>query len=67
MAGKILLKLDSDGNTTKSNIIGGEKFFKELLINKNSYIGKMATVLFQNYTPSDSLRFPRVKCIRDYE
>ena len=34
---------------------------------RKDYIGKFATVKYQNKTPEGSLRFPILKCIRDYE
>ena len=67
MAGTILLKLNENGATFNSSATGGETFYKELLTNKDKYIGKMATVKFQNYTPGGVPRFPTIKAIRDYE
>lgn len=37
----------------------------EMWKKKKSFIGKMATVQFQNYTPDGSLRFPIWKALRD--
>ena len=37
----------------------------EMWKHHKDYIGKMATVQFQNYTPDGSLRFPIFKCIRE--
>lgn len=67
MAGTLLLKLNENGDTFNSSAIGGEEYYKELLINKDKYIGKLATVKFQNYTPAGVPRFPTIKAIRDYE
>jgi DNA ligase-1 len=67
MAGTILLKLNDNGDTFNSTAMGGEEYYKELLTNKNKYIGKLATVKFQNYTPAGVPRFPTIKAIRDYE
>lgn len=66
MMGKIVcvteagIEFEADGSG-----IGGHEFYKELLKNKDKYIGKLATVVFQNYTPAGSIRFGRVKAIRD--
>lgn len=67
MAGYMVLKLNENGDTFKSTAKGGEAYYKELLINKHKYIGKLATVKFQNYTPGGVPRFPTIKAIRDYE
>lgn len=67
MAGTILLKLNDNGDTFNSTAMGGEDYYRELLTNKDKYIGKLATVKFQNYTPSGVPRFPTIKAIRDYE
>ena len=67
MAGTLLLKLNGNGDTFNSSAIGGEEYYKELLTNKDKYIGKLATVKFQNYTPAGVPRFPTIKAIRDYE
>jgi len=37
----------------------------EMWQNRKNFIGKMATVQFQNYTPDGSLRFPIWKALRD--
>lgn len=66
MMGRIVLKI-SDTVTCKSSALGNQAHFTELLVNKDKYIGKMATVKFQNYTPDGSLRFPTIKAIRGYE
>jgi len=67
MAGTLLLKLNDSGATFNSSATGGEKLYRELLTNKDKYIGKLATVKFQNYTPAGVPRFPTIKAIRDYE
>lgn len=50
-----------------SNARGTHEYFRELLANKNKYIGKTATVRFQNLTPDGKPRFPVMIAIRDYE
>lgn len=66
MMGRIVLKID-ENKTFKSSALGNEAYFRELLVNKDKYIGLMATVKFQNYTPEGKPRFPTVKAIRNYE
>lgn len=38
---------------------------KEMFENQSDYIGKMATIQYQGFTPDKSLRFPIFKCIRE--
>jgi len=66
MMGRVCFKM-KNGKTFDSNARGSHEYFKELLINKGQYIGKMATVRFQNYTPDGSLRFPVMIAVRDFE
>ena len=40
---------------------------REILENKEGYIGKMATVVYFGITDKGKLRFPICKAIRDYE
>ena len=57
------------GNEFFSNARGNETFYKDLLVNKVDYIGRKATVRFQNWTPGATPvpRFPVITSIRDYE
>jgi DNA ligase 1 len=57
MAGKLLV-IVKDDITCETGIRGNFEFFKKLFNNKQDYIGKSATVRFQNYTPEGRLRFP---------
>ena len=66
MMGRILFKTKEDRRFTASSR-GNEEYFRDLLINKDNYIGKIATVRYQNMTPDGSPRFPVVITIRDYE
>jgi DNA ligase-1 len=50
-----------------SNARGSHAYWTELLENKQNYIGKMATVRYQNLTPDGIPRFPVMVAIRDYE
>lgn len=56
-----------NGTPFKSNIKGSFEYLKELLQNKNSIIGKLATIKYFNLTPDGIPRFPYVISIRDYE
>lgn len=67
MAGAMIFKNET-GLTFNSNIKGNREYLKELLENKESYKGKLATVKYFNLTPDNKLpRFPYVIGIRDYE
>jgi len=56
------------GHQFNSNIKGDRKYLKELLVYADSYIGKLATVVFFNKTPDRQIpRFPFVHSIRDFE
>lgn len=57
MAGNLVFDL-GDGRTFGSGIKGNEDYYKELLINKHKYIGKKATVRYQNLTEDGMPRFP---------
>jgi hypothetical protein len=60
-AGKIVF----DGFT--AGIKGTHAHLAKLLADKESLIGRLATVEFQNKTANGIPRFPKVKSIRDYE
>ena len=58
----------NNGNIFDSNARGNEKYYIELLQNKSKYIGKLATVRFQNLTTKEQVpRFPVIVAIRNYE
>jgi DNA ligase-1 len=65
-AGYAIMK-NKDGSTFSSNIKGNREWIKDLLINKESVVGKMATIKYLNLTPDGVPRFPFLMCIRDYE
>jgi DNA ligase-1 len=67
-AGAMLFKNEL-GIEFTSNIKGDRAYLKELLENKNEYIGKEATVKYFNLTPPPNClpRFPYVTSIRDFE
>jgi DNA ligase-1 len=50
-----------------SNIKGNFEFLRDILDNKEKYIGKMATIKFFEYTPDKIPRFPFAIGFRDYE
>ena len=60
MAGHMVFK-NHKGIEFHSNIKGNREYLKELLKNKNKYLGKSATVKYFNLTPDDEIpRFPYV-------
>lgn len=68
MAGRVIMRLeDGREKVFSSGIIGNMDYCKRLLIDKEKYIGKLGTIVFQNYTPDGIPRFPKFKCVRDYE
>lgn len=66
MMGRIRYKT-KEGREFTASSRGNEAYFRDLLINKDKYIGKRATVRYQNMTPDGSPRFPVTITIRDYE
>lgn len=64
MMGRIKFKT-KDGKAFDSNARGTHEYFKELLMHKNRYIGKKATVRYQNITPDGVPRFPVMIDIRN--
>jgi len=59
--------ITSSGIEFEANARGNVSFYEELLKNKSEYIGKMATVRYQNLTPDGKPRFGVIITIRDYE
>ncbi len=53
--------------TFNSNIKGNFEYLKEILDNKDYYIGKLATIKFFELTPDGVPRFPYAIAFRDYE
>lgn len=56
MAGKVVV--DVNGVTVSSGIRGSHEYCKELLLNKNKFIGLQATIRHFGLTDEKSLRFP---------
>ena len=50
-----------------SNVKGNFDYLKEVLDNKDYYIGKLATIKFFQLTPDGIPRFPYAIAFRDYE
>ena len=57
MAGKLIV-IDKNGKEFGAGIKGGEEYYKQLLINKDKYIGKLATIRYQNLSEDGVPRFP---------
>ena len=57
MAGAIVCR-NTDGSLFNSNIKGDREFCRQMLANKDRYIGKMATIKFFNLTSDGVPRFP---------
>lgn len=66
MAGNLRLK-HPNGNLFDSNIRGNYDFYKELLLNKDKYIFKYATIRYFSLTTDNIPRFPVMITIRDFE
>jgi ATP-dependent DNA ligase len=66
MAARVILQL-RPGKTFSAGVIGNFDYCKQLLADRDQHIGKKGTVIFQNYTPDGVPRFPKFKCVRDYE
>lgn len=63
MAARVVLDL-RDGRTFSAGLIGNVEYCKQLLAEKDEHIGKLGTVVFQNYTPDGVPRFPKFKGVR---
>lgn len=66
MFGRMICKLP-DGRTFEANSRGDEAYYTELWENKSEYIGKMATIRYQNMTPDGKPRFGVCCGVRNYE
>lgn len=58
-AGRVYVRL-KDGTTSKAGINFPHDKCKDLLENKVKYVGRIATVKFQGYTPKGKLRFAKM-------
>tara|TARA_R110000765_G_scaffold67916_5_gene131366 strand:- start:1824 stop:2987 length:1164 start_codon:yes stop_codon:yes gene_type:complete len=67
-AAKSVTLKGGDGDTFKAGIKGSMEYAKQLLIDKDSYVGKMATIRYQELTSKNKVpRFGRMVSVRDYE
>ena len=64
MAGYAILQTES-GQTFRSNIKGNHDFLKDLLVNRDTYIGSYGTCTFFNLTPDGIPRFPYLTRLRE--
>ena len=67
MAGYALIKNKNGYSDFRSNIKGDFLFLKEMLIAREIYKGKYATIRFFGLSPEKKPRFPYIVAIRDYE
>jgi DNA ligase 1 len=63
MAARVVLRLN-DGRTFSAGLIGNVDYCKQMLVERDQHIGKLGTVVFQNYTPDGVPRFPKFKGVR---
>ena len=64
--------VDENGTEFKAGVTGTEEFAAEMFANKETYIGKIATIKYQELTPVKDgkggvPRFGKMREIRDYE
>ena len=64
--------VDENGTEFKAGVTGTEEFAAEMFANKEAYIGKIATIKYQELTPVKDgkggvPRFGKMTAIRDYE
>lgn len=63
---------DDNGNQFSAGVTGTKEYARNLLANKENYVGKMATIKYQELTPIKNgkggvPRFGKMMSIRDYE
>tara|TARA_Y100001938_G_scaffold28830_1_gene38877 strand:- start:196 stop:1371 length:1176 start_codon:yes stop_codon:yes gene_type:complete len=63
----LVCKDEKTGKTFNSNIKGNFAYLKEILDNRDDYIGKYATIKYFELTPDGIPRFPYAMSFRDYE
>lgn len=61
------MQFEINGKPFKANMQGNRELYREYLTNKDNYVGKKATIRYQNLTPDGIPRFPVVITVRDYE
>ena len=66
LAKRAYMKLP-DGRIFKADVVGTREILREYLVQRSQFIGKQATIVFQNYTPDGVPRFPKLKVIHQEE
>lgn len=66
MAGMVECVME-DGRLFKAGLFGGVEKYLHMWHNQDEYIGKLATIRYQNLTPKGFPRFPVMRAVRDYE
>jgi DNA ligase-1 len=66
MAKRAYMKLP-DGRLFKADVVGTREVLREYLARRAQFIGKQATIVFQNYTPDGVPRFPKLKVVHESE
>ena len=66
-AKNLVCKDETNSKIFNSNIKGTHEYLAEILVNKENYIGKQATIKFFELTPDGIPRFPYAIAFRDYE
>jgi DNA ligase-1 len=64
--GKWVLRMEN-GKEFEASPTGKDEENSKIYLDKSNFIGKIATIKFQDYTPAGVPRFPTFKGIRDYE
>lgn len=67
MVGALVFESNKDKSKFTASVNGGWEYLKELWKERNTLIGKQATIKYFNITPDGKPRFPKVTAIRDYE
>ena len=67
-----IICVDENGTEFKAGVTGTEEFAAEMFANKEAYIGKIATIKYQELTPVKDgkggvPRFGKMTSVRDYE
>lgn len=62
-----ILVLECGKTTFQCSLTGSVEYMQDVYRNRNYYIGKMATVKYQQLTPDGVPRFPTCTGLRDYE
>ena len=66
MMGRFILKT-KEGLEFEANARGNQEYYRQLLLDKDTIRGKMATVRYQNLTPDGKPRFGVCTGVRDWE